>query len=848
MATLISDEELSKLIMTCPDENEPYPDPQTMVNRDGTCKYAYVTLVMLGDLYIAGAIVLAHSIRKCGSSVDLVVLVTPDVSEEGKNVLRTYFTHVIEVKYVTVPNWRTKKQQHRKYLELVFTKFHVFNLVQYEKILLIDADALVLKYPDHLFTLNAPAGCFLEDKDLIISYDKEGNYVLPSSGKFEWYNKYCECCRHGNSIPKELTDRVKNDQKNSGIGGGLLLLEPKKGEFESILNDVVRHPMKYLIENKFVWPEQQYLTLRYSGKWTSINPRFFGLQGYPHWKILYGLQYGGEKPFVVKSKFDIKIRIQYPDFVLWHQYYAEMLEEHPEFLSLSSLSQANEMNKFFYSSIKFQKGMISRMEKSDKNVKSIIRKVYKINDNIKINDNQIRFFHMSRDTEYNNARLGLMWDDIKEYDYLEPIKRLSSYYGDTSYYNKILKIYSDSYAGKVGRLDEQFPIDFIDPIDRDLIMLEYIKCRKNLCIFTFWPTIIQKITNDKLINILQKYGNVCYAKTLTLSKKGLFNLMFWTYREMTFSSRIDFIEKNMERLQFAEDNEITIVFVDKTTDMSYDNLIQELLNETKFKIDDTIKVTDLIYLNDLFYNIIEYGKIILNDNSIRLLEIQDVHNIINSHFVEANLKLQTFRKWCNENLSLMESERILIHGEAILYSLGFRNINDIDSYFISINNDDSQSEKELKELLNINFNEKNTKFSFVNMKIEKSEYWNNKWDNELNEVLSYFDMDDLLEITMDPRHHYYFDGMKYMLYQHEIIRKIYSNTDKDKADFIMLATLHPGMTSQYVQLHNEKLEIKTTNATEVLSHEHLKKLFKFIFNKYPRKDIQRLKKLLNNVG
>ena len=133
-----------------------------------------------------------------------------------------YFTKVKEIDYVTVKNWRTKKQQHRKYLELVFTKFHIFNLIEYEKVLLIDADALVLKYPDHLFTLNAPAGCFLENKNYIITYDKDGNYILPKDGKFEWYKKYCDCCAHGKKIPKEMTDRPKTNSTNSGVGGGLM--------------------------------------------------------------------------------------------------------------------------------------------------------------------------------------------------------------------------------------------------------------------------------------------------------------------------------------------------------------------------------------------------------------------------------------------------------------------------------------------------------------------------------------------------------------------------------------------------------------------------------------------------
>lgn len=215
MATLYTEEDLKNIIMKCPLESADYKDPNVMI-QNGNKLYAYATLVMLGDKYVSAAIVLAHSIRKLGSQADLVVLVTPDVSDDGKAVLRKFYDHVIEISYVTIPNWRTKFQKHRKYLELVFTKFHVFDLVQYKKILLIDADALVLQYPDHLFSLNAPAGCFLENKDLIISYDKDGNYVLPKDNIFKWYTKYCDCCGHGKVIPKMYTDRVLTDR------GGIL--------------------------------------------------------------------------------------------------------------------------------------------------------------------------------------------------------------------------------------------------------------------------------------------------------------------------------------------------------------------------------------------------------------------------------------------------------------------------------------------------------------------------------------------------------------------------------------------------------------------------------------------------
>ena len=256
MATLFDEKDLQNIKMEC-NKKIDFVVPDDMINSDGTKNYAYVTLVMLGDLYVSAAIVLAHSLRKLETKSDLVVLVTPDVSEAAKRVLSIFFDKVKEINYVTVPNWRTKKQTHRKYLELVFTKFHLFNLTEYKKVLLIDADALILKHPDHIFSLETPAGCLLENKDLFISYDNSGNYILPPDGKIKWYDVYCECCPHGSLIPKEMTDRIYKNFSNSGIGGGLMLLKPQKGEFENILNDVSHGKMKYLLENKLVWPEQQ---------------------------------------------------------------------------------------------------------------------------------------------------------------------------------------------------------------------------------------------------------------------------------------------------------------------------------------------------------------------------------------------------------------------------------------------------------------------------------------------------------------------------------------------------------------------------------------------------------------
>ncbi len=104
----------------------------------------------------------------------------------------------------------------------------------------------------------------------------------------------------------------------------------------------------------------------------------------------------------------------------------------------------------------------------------------------------------------------------------------------------------------------------------------------------------------------------------------------------------------------------------------------------------------------------------------------------------------------------------------------------------------------------------------------------------------------MLDLTTDPRNHYYFNGFKCYLLQHEILRKIHRNRAQDHADFIMLSTLYPSIMSQYVELHEGKLTYKmkdeSKNVAPELNHNYLKKLFEQIYKKYLRSDIDLFRK------
>ncbi len=129
--------------------------------------YAYVTLVMLGDEYVKGAIALAKSLMLTKTECDLVCMITKDVSETGLNSLKKYFTKLLIVEYISYPCppmlTKRQNQMYGGWINHAFTKWRCLELTQYEKIVYLDADHLAVKNLDHLFALPAPALCFADD-------------------------------------------------------------------------------------------------------------------------------------------------------------------------------------------------------------------------------------------------------------------------------------------------------------------------------------------------------------------------------------------------------------------------------------------------------------------------------------------------------------------------------------------------------------------------------------------------------------------------------------------------------------------------------------------------------------
>lgn len=115
---------------------------------------AWVTLAT-NDSYSLGAMVLAHSLRRVGTTRRLVVMVTRGVTEPMQEQLRATFDDVRVVDVLDSGDSVNLGLLSRPDLGITFTKLHCWRLTQYTKCVFLDADTLVrLGYIIHTYILH----------------------------------------------------------------------------------------------------------------------------------------------------------------------------------------------------------------------------------------------------------------------------------------------------------------------------------------------------------------------------------------------------------------------------------------------------------------------------------------------------------------------------------------------------------------------------------------------------------------------------------------------------------------------------------------------------------------------
>jgi hypothetical protein len=318
---------------------------QIMYKENGKKKYAYVCLLF--DLkYLPGTFVLAESLKKSCSLAELVIIVNENTNI--KDLLMRFYDKIITI-------------EGNLYEEKKFNKFWAYNLIEYEKIIIIDADTIILRYPDYIFSLEPPALCII------------------------------------------------NKQSYSG----LILIKPDKNEYKTISNEIKNMNYKDFIKNKyknFTKIDNRFVGLDIE----NIN-----------WKKLFGIQFIGEKPFFYESKYNINERIIMPNYNLWFYYYRKIINKNFDLLDKKELSDVNQLSKYYINNLSRQvneiNDILNNYIKSDKNKFNIIfntnkinknYELYHVNDTFDYSNNQIVYLNKNFDIKLDIDKYAIINDNI----------------------------------------------------------------------------------------------------------------------------------------------------------------------------------------------------------------------------------------------------------------------------------------------------------------------------------------------------------------------------------------------------------------------------------------------------
>jgi len=127
-------------------------------------KTAYVTTLCNGDGYLPGVEVLGKSLEASGSKTPRVVLLTADISASGRARLTQLGWQLRDIEPIENP--ATDRLLFPRFAT-VFTKLRAWELVDLDRVVLLDADTLVLKNVDDLFARSGFAAApdfFLPDR------------------------------------------------------------------------------------------------------------------------------------------------------------------------------------------------------------------------------------------------------------------------------------------------------------------------------------------------------------------------------------------------------------------------------------------------------------------------------------------------------------------------------------------------------------------------------------------------------------------------------------------------------------------------------------------------------------
>jgi len=455
-----------------------------------------------------------------------------------------------------------------------------------------------------------------------------------------------------------------------------------------------------------------------------------------------------------------------------------------------------------------------------------------------LNDDLIKYYYLDDKIYCCDVNTEPLFDNIKNYDYLEPIKKLANYYKNVepNYYNTLIDTYSNYNFEK--------PLYIKDSnYELDEIMLQYVKCFKNMSCLIVWSVAnINNVHQTDFYDMLKKNGTVHAIKELNLNKKQIQGALYQIYSDKSEAHNMQWIQ-GKQKLSGIDgfNNKIFVIFYEANDfnkisgkDAPLKVKLREAL-KVNSNVKNDIKLNAMLHISDNNTQVVELAQLFCNKNSLRLLQYQRLDRIFNKKFYKSYVMFMTYKNWLLNNVKPINQLRFMLFSSVVMYSLGLREMNDLDILVYHLPKDE-----QLENVITKYIDDDKTRFHFIEITMQgrrdyvegsENEYKMNWFNKEWPNLYGAQSMD---ETYFNPKFHYYYFGVKIISMIADIKRRISRCRAASYADMIALFKLIqpipeielPDMPTGYWKSHvyceyNSK-EIKT----------QIKKISFYLKNRY----------------
>ncbi|KAI0127284.1 nucleotide-diphospho-sugar transferase [Xylariales sp. AK1849] len=241
--------------------------------------YAYATLITRGS-YLAGVILLAHTLRNHGSKHPLIVLYTSTLSKSATQALQLEVPKssiILRKCDFLLPPSGTKVNLIAERFGDTWTKLRVFELFEYDVVCYLDADMAVFGNADSIFdrASRLPSDWLGANHSCVCNRDSD-----PWAPE-DWRRENCAYtpASHPQALTKPIQPTAGSLRTHQLLNGGMFLFRPNRKMWNDMLLLFNTTP---LLKN-FKFPDQDFLALFFRDRWLALGWQYNALKTMRYW-------------------------------------------------------------------------------------------------------------------------------------------------------------------------------------------------------------------------------------------------------------------------------------------------------------------------------------------------------------------------------------------------------------------------------------------------------------------------------------------------------------------------------------------------------------------------------------